>query len=66
MSDLSIEVQQLLAQGLSHEEISIQLGIPVGWVEAEAEYVPESDYYYGDDELDAGIGLADISGESEY
>lgn len=36
MSDLSIEVQELLADGIGHAEIAAKLNIPIEWVEEEA------------------------------
>lgn len=42
MSDVSISVQELLADGLPYEQIAEKLGIPLQWVEEEARWYSES------------------------
>lgn len=74
MSDLSIEVQELLADGIGHAEIAAKLNIPIEWVEEEARYQAEFDenwampkgyVYVPNAELPESIGMSEISGTEE-
>lgn len=74
MSDLSIEVQELLADGIGHAEIAAKLNIPIEWVEEEARYqaafddnwaMPEGYVYVPFTELPESIGMSEISGTEE-
>lgn len=75
MSDLSIEVQELLADGIGHAEIAAKLNIPIEWVEEEANYqaflesdhwaMPEGYVFVPNAELPESIGMSEISGTEE-
>lgn len=49
MSDLSIEIQDLIASGVSLEEIAAKLDIPLAWVEEEYEQLVEQELGEGYD-----------------
>ena len=74
MSDLSIEVQELLVDGIGHAEIAAKLNIPIEWVEEEARYQAEFDenwvapagyVYVPNADIPEGIGMSEISGTNE-
>lgn len=43
MSEIAIEIQQLLQDGYKPEQVSKRLGVPLSWVYAELESIMESD-----------------------
>lgn len=56
MSDLSLEIQDLIVSGVKLEDIATKLDIPLDWVESEYETFVE---------FELGEGLAEVIAELE-
>lgn len=67
MKDVSIEIQEYLADGLTPAEVAAKMNVPIEWVQEEErwlEWLHDGVEYdeYGKLVLPESIGMSDVSG----
>ena len=68
-SNLSIEIQELCADGATAQEISAATGVPIELVEAEIKSIEDEDYGYDDSmdgDFDSGMASAGFGTDEDY
>ena len=63
MKDVSIEIQEYLADGLTPAEVAAKMNVPIEWVHEEERWHDGVEYdEYGKLVLPDSIGMSDVSG----